>query len=144
MKKSILSLAVLVALSSSAFAYGGGMMGGGMQKGGMQGMGMQRGNAYGSAAFAGITLTPEQSQKMAIIQSEMRLEMVKQRDPNMTANMQKVFASGNFDKTAFTKLSTEKQAKSVELRAQYMEKMFNVLTKEQKDQFQANLKKLGA
>lgn len=142
MKKTILSLAVVAALASSAFAMG---MGGNCQNGGqgmMQGPGMMQkgmhGGGYEMRMLSQLNLTDDQRHKLAILQSEMRLEMTKLQDPKMRAKMQGALTGESFDKKDFIKTSNEMHEKMVTLKANHMEKVFNLLTKEQR----AELKKL--
>lgn len=147
MKKTILALSAVVALSTSAFAFGGmngpcgqdgmrqGMMmqGGGMQRGMHGGMGMQM--------FQNLNLTDDQSHKLAILQSEMKLEMTKLRDPKMMSKMQDFMTGESFNKKEFLKMTSENQAKMSVLKADHMEKVFNLLTKEQRAELKANMEK---
>jgi len=147
MKKTILAISAVVALSTSAFAFGGmncqggqggmgqGMMmqGGGMQKGMHGGMGMQM--------FQNLKLSDEQSHKLAILQSEMKLEMTKLHDPKTMNKMQDFMTGDSFNKKEFLKFTGENQAKMNALRADHMEKVFNLLTKEQRAELKVNMEK---
>ena len=143
MKKTILSLAVVAALASSAFAMG---MGGNCQNGGqggmMQGQGMMQKGMHGGGhemrMLSQLNLTDDQRHKLAILQSEMKLEMTKLHDPKMQAKMQGALTGESFDKKEFIKTSNEMHEKMITLKANHMEKVFNLLTKEQR----AELKKL--
>lgn len=143
MKKTILSLAVVAALASSAFAMG---MGGNCQNGGqggmMQGQGMMQKGMHGGGhemrMLSQLNLTDDQRHKLAILQSEMKLEMTKLHDPKMQAKMQGALIGESFDKKEFIKTSNEMHEKMITLKANHMEKVFNLLTKEQR----AELKKL--
>ncbi|NCD11162.1 MAG: periplasmic heavy metal sensor [Epsilonproteobacteria bacterium] len=139
MKKSILTLATLVALgTTSAFAFGGagcqpmqgngmnydrGMMHGG-KGGGMMGMPM--------LMLDQLNLSDDQRHKLAILRSEMKLEMTKLRDPKMRTKMQDLMSAESFDKKAFVKMHNEMHEKMLALQADHMEKVFNVLSKEQR------------
>lgn len=143
MKKTILSLAVVAAMASSAFAMG---MGGNCQNGGqggmMQGQGMMQKGMHGGGhemrMLSQLNLTDDQRHKLAILQSEMKLEMTKLHDPKMQAKMQGALIGESFDKKEFIKTSNEMHEKMITLKANHMEKVFNLLTKEQR----AELKKL--
>jgi Spy/CpxP family protein refolding chaperone len=149
MKKTILTLATLVALgTTSAFAYGGGncqgmqsemgmMQGGGM--GGGQGMMMHSGKG-GMGMVEQLNLTDDQRHKLHVLQSEMKLEMTKLQDPKMRTKMQDLMSGDSFNKKEFIKLHTEMHEKMLALQADHMEKVFNLLTKEQR----AELKTLMA
>lgn len=147
MKKTILAISAVVALSTSAFAFGGmngqcgqdgmgqGMMmqGGGMQRGMHGGMGMQM--------FQNLKLTDEQSHKLAVLHSEMKLEMTKLHDPKTMSKMQDFMTGESFNKKEFIKFTSENQAKMNTLRAEHMEKVFNILTKEQRAELKVNMEK---
>ncbi|MBN1838477.1 MAG: Spy/CpxP family protein refolding chaperone [Campylobacterales bacterium] len=139
MKKSILTLATLVALgTTSAFAFGGG----GCQP--MQGNGMNydRGMMHGGKGdgmmgmpmlmLDQLNLSDDQRHKLAILRSEMKLEMTKLRDPKMRTKMQDLMSAESFDKKAFIKMHNEMHEKMLALQADHMEKVFNVLSKEQR------------
>ena len=133
MKKTILSLAVVAALASSAFAMG---MGGNCQNGSQNGM-MQKGmhgrsGGHEMRMLGMLNLTDDQRHKLAILQSEMKLEMTKMRDPKVKSKMQGALTGESFDKKEFIKTSNEMHAKMTELKANHMEKVFNLLTKEQR------------
>lgn len=150
MKKTILTLATLVALgTTSAFAFGGGncqgmqsemgmMQGGGMMQG-QQGM-MMHGNRGGMGMFQQLNLTDDQRHKLEVLHSEMKLEMTKLRDPKMVTKMQDMMSGDSFNKKEFIKMHNEMHEKMVALQADHMEKVFNILTKEQR----AELKTLMA
>ena len=138
MKKTILSLAVVAALASSAFAMG---MGGNFQNGGqggmMQGQGMMQKGMHGGGQHAmhmlsQLNLTDDQRHKLAILHSEMKLEMTKLHDPKMQTKMQGALTGETFDKKEFIKTHNEMHEKMLTLKANHMEKVFNLLTKEQR------------
>lgn len=137
MKKTILSLAVVAALTSSAFAMG---MGGNGQNGCQDGMGgkgsmqqgMHRRGGHEMHMLQNLNLSDDQRHKLAILQSEMKLEMTKLHDPKMKNKMQGVLSGESFDKKEFIKTSNEMHEKMITLRANHMEKVFNLLTKEQR------------
>lgn len=148
MKKTILAVATIVALSSSAFAFGGNCQGGqsGMGQGMMmQGGGMQKGGMMGGHGhmqmLQSLNLTDDQRHKLSILQSEMKLEMTKLQDPKMMSKMQDFMTGESFNKKEFLKLTSENQAKMNTLKADHMEKIFNLLTKEQRAELKANMAK---
>ncbi len=149
MKKTILTLATLVALgTTSAFAFGGGQCqnmqsGMGMMQGGcgMGGSGMMMGGKGGMMPqLMQLNLTEDQRHKLAVLQSEMKLEMTKIRDPKMMTKMQDLMTADSFNKKEFIKIHNEMHEKMLALQADHMEKVFNLLTKEQR----AELKTLMA
>ena len=148
MKKTILAVATIVALSSSAFAFGGGNCQGGQAGMGqgmmMQGSGMGQGmmgRQGGMQMLQSINLTDDQRHQLAILQSEMKLEMTKLQDPKMMSKMQDFMTGESFNKKEFLKLTGENQAKMNTLKADHMEKIFNLLTKEQRAELKANMAK---
>lgn len=144
MKKTILTLATLVALgATSAFAFGGGQcqnmqsgQGMGMMQGGcgMGGSGMMMHGGKGGMMpqLMQLNLTDDQRHKLAVLQSEMKLEMTKIRDPKMMTKMQDLMTADSFNKKEFIKIHNEMHEKMLALQADHMEKVFNVLTKEQR------------
>lgn len=145
MKKTILTLATLIALgTTSAFAFGGGQcqnmqssQGMGMMQGGcgMGGSGMMMGGKGGMMPqLMQLNLTDDQRHKLAVLQSEMKLEMTKIRDPKMMTKMQDLMTADSFNKKEFIKMHNEMHEKMLALQADHMEKVFNVLTKEQRSE----------
>jgi len=139
MKKTILSLAVVTALASGAFAMGmGGNCQNGAQAGMMQGKGSMQQGMHGRSGghemrmLGMLNLTDDQRHQLAILHSEMKLEMTKMRDPKVKSKMQGALTGESFDKKEFIKTSNEMHAKMTELKANHMEKVFNLLTKEQR------------
>ena len=149
----------IVALVSSlavtgAFAWGGGkgncdgqgfsqekrqMM---MQNGGGKGMqsGMRRGG--GMMFLQGLDLSAEQMHQISILKDEMRLEMKKNMNPaERKENVKEVFTSEGFNKDAFLKNSKENYEERTALKAKYMEKIYNILTPEQRKQVSENIDK---
>lgn len=143
MKKTILSLALIGAIASGAYAFGGGACQNGGQGGMMPGKGMMQGmqscgGGHEMQMFSQLNLSDDQRHKLAILQSEMKLEMTKLRDPKTQTKMQSVLSGETFDKKEFIKTHNEMHEKMITLKANHMEKVFNLLTKEQR----AELKKL--
>jgi Spy/CpxP family protein refolding chaperone len=115
-----------------------GMMQGGC---GMGGSGMMMGGKGGMMPqLMQLNLTDDQRHKLAVLQSEMKLEMTKIRDPKMMTKMQDLMSSDSFNKKEFIKIHNEMHEKMLALQADHMEKVFNLLTKEQR----AELKTLMA
>lgn len=143
MKKTILALSTVVALSTGAFAYGG--MGGGQECGMQKGMQTQKGmscsKGMGMHMLQNLNLTDDQRHKLSILQSEMKLEMTKLHDPKMMGKMQDFMTGESFNKKEFLKLTGENQAKMNALKADHMEKVFNLLTKEQRAELKENMEK---
>ncbi len=148
MKKTLLSIVALVALGTSVYAFNGtncgnmqpgmGMMQGSPMAGGMMMQGGRGG--MGFPMLQQLNLSDDQRYKLGILQGEFKLEMAKLRDPKMMAKMQDIISGDTFNKKEFIKLHNEMHEKMLALQADHMEKVFNLLTKEQR----AELKKLMA
>jgi len=169
-KITLLAVALSGALAVGAFAHGmnnqQGMMNGqyqqNMQRG--QGMGMMGGQQGmmgsgmaghhgmmgsggmgrmhgGMQMFSQLNLTSEQQYKLSILRDEMRLEMRKQmHNAQPMEQMGTFFKGDNFDKDAFKNQMEKQHDKMLNLKANHMEKVFKILTKEQRAQLQANMK----
>ena len=98
-------------------------------------------NSYGTQMFSKLNLTDDQKYKLSILKDEMKLEMKKLRGPKKQNKMMKFVNDSGFDKKAFTKEAESKSTKRIALRANHMEKVFKVLTKEQIAELKKNLKK---
>ena len=141
MKKTIMTLATLVALgTTSVFAFGGGQCQGMNGMNPSQCMNMGGGKMHGGQGMMGmpfldkLNLSDEQRHQFSVLHQEMKLEMAKLRDPKMMTKMQELMTAESFDKKAFIKLTNEHHDKMVALRADHMEKVFNILTKEQRSE----------
>ncbi len=160
MKKKILVASLLIgALSTAAFAFNQncpnfgqrGMQGNmpGSQQGmmmnqkgncnmqgkGMYGMKGQRGGMM--PMLANLDLTQEQQYKLSILRDEMKLEMKKSMGMNQRPDFSKFITTDGFDKEAFTKSMDERHTKMTTLRAEHMQKVLALLTKEQITKLQA-------
>lgn len=138
MNKIVASLALVGVMASGAFAMGGncqmGMQNQGQQQG-MHGGGMM----MGMPMLQKINLTDDQRHKLAVLNSEMKLEMTKLQDSKMPTKMQELMVADTFDKKEFIKMHNEMHEKMIAIKANHMEKVFNLLTKEQR----AELKNMG-
>ena len=95
----------------------------------------------GMRMFSKLNLTSEQRYQFSILRDEMRLEMKKQmHNTRKMRQMGTFFKGDSFDKDAFKKQMEKRHEKMLDLRANYMDKAFKILTKEQKAQLRANLK----
>lgn len=144
MKKTILSLALISAIASGAYAFGGGACQNGGQGGMMQGKGMMQGmhgRGGGMQMLNQLSLSDDQRHKLAILQSEMKLEMTKLHDPKIKNKMQTALTGESFDKKEFIKTSNEMHEKMIALKANHMEKVFNLLTKEQRAELKTLIEK---
>jgi len=116
---------------------GNGIMGGAMM-GGQSRMGMMGG---GMQMFSQLNLTNEQQYQLSILRDEMRLKMKKQIHNGQPMRQMGAFLKGdNFDKNAFKKQMKKQFERMLNIMADNMEKSFKILTKEQKNQLEANMK----
>lgn len=127
-------------MKTSSMMQGSGMQGRGMM---MQGQGMMQGNRQmmGMRMFAGLNLSHEQSYKLSILRDEMRLNMKKLMGFNRQSKMAAFISDKGFDKSAFEKYADGMHKSMLAIRADYMEKAFKILTKEQIAQLKSNLTK---
>ena len=84
--------------------------------------------SFGGDTMKDLNLTSEQKHNMSILRDEMKLEMKKISKPDD-------FSNGKFDKNEYIKNSKEFYNKKVEIEANYIEKLYNLLTKEQQALF---------
>ena len=140
MKKTLALFVSIVALGTALYAGNGG--GCQMMDGGMAGPGMMnsKGGMMRSNMFDQLNLSDDQRHQLDILHSEMRTEMTKLHDPKSMRKMQDFLSGDTFNKKEFVKTQNEMHAKMVALQADHMEKVFNILTKDQREQ----LKKLLA
>jgi len=149
MKKNILVAVALVAtLSTGAFAYNQNkgncdgqrmqqnktqMQNKSMHKGMNQGtkQGMHKRNKGGMQMFSQLNLTDKQKYELSILKDEMKLEMKKSRGYKKQRNAVKFATADGFDKAGFKKFANTKHTKKLDMRADFMEKAFKLLTKEQ-------------
>ncbi|MDD3323742.1 MAG: Spy/CpxP family protein refolding chaperone [Sulfurospirillaceae bacterium] len=142
MKKTILTVATLLALSSSAFAMNGaGPMAQNTGVQNPQNMSVMKGKRGGGMRgdsmmmmLSKIDLSEDQRHKLGIAQAEMKLEMKKAQDPKMQQKMRDLMSKDTFDKKEFLKLTNDMHEKMTTIRANHMEKVFTLLTKEQRAQ----------
>ena len=90
--------------------------------------------------FSKLKLTEDQQFKISILRDEMKLEMKKLRGVKHQGKMLKFVGDNGFDKKAFTKEANTMHAKKTALKANHMEKVFKILTKEQIVELKKNLK----
>ncbi len=147
MKKRILVAALVSTLTVGAFAQG--MMNNqqGMQK--QQKMWNQcsmhnRTMMHsGMQMFSQLNLSNEQRFQLSILRDEMRLEMKKlMYSQNNIKNMGEFIEGNFFDKSAFKENMNKKHEKMLDLRADNMEKVFKILTKEQILELKNNFAKM--
>lgn len=158
MTKRILATSLVVAaLGTSVFAYnqncqngdrdwmrgqkqemmqkgmndGGGMMQKGMRRG------MDRMDGMDGRMFAELNLSDEQRYQLSILKDEMMLEMKKSMGMKKRGQMQDFLSEKGFDKEGFVKSMNEQHSKMLKLKVAHMEKVFALLTPEQKAKLQA-------
>lgn len=87
----------------------------------------------------GLDLSDTQKEKLAAIQQEMREEMQANRGQKQNSPMLSAIKDGKFDKTAYLSASEERFSEMSTKRAEHFEKVYNVLTDEQKKAFISNM-----
>jgi len=112
----------------------------GMQQGNMKckkgmksqsGMHRKGGKHGGMQLISQLNLSDDQRFQLSILKDEMKLNMKKAKGPKKQGKMLKFIGDNGFDKVAFQKeMNTKHQAMSL-LKADHMEKVFKLLTKEQ-------------
>jgi Spy/CpxP family protein refolding chaperone len=145
MTKKILVTAVLVGtLATGAFAYNKDSQNSG-QRGMKSGQSTQQGMMKrshkmnkkgmsrhgGMQMFSQLNLSDDQKFQLSILKDEMRLEMKKSRGAKKQGKMVKFVSDDGFDKKAFMAESDSKHTKMMAIKANHMEKVFKILTKEQ-------------
>ena len=113
-----------------------GMMG----KSGMMGQ-MMGAQARMMNMFQNLKLSNDQRYKISILRDEMRLDMRKLMGPNHRKEMFKFVTANGFDKAGFKKEINQMHDKMLDAKADNMEKMFKILTKEQITQLKKNIAK---
>jgi Spy/CpxP family protein refolding chaperone len=113
-----------------------GMMGKRMMMGGM--MNHQRGMM---SMFQNLKLSDDQRYKISILRDEMRLDMRKLMGPNHRKEIFNFVSENGFDKAGFKKEMNQMHDKMLDAKADNMEKMFKILTKEQIIQLKKNIAK---
>lgn len=144
-----LALAALVGslVATSAMAYGGPRDGSGpkMDKQSRFDKSMDyrakcnmRGQKGGMFGLYNIDLTPEQMHEVRLLRAQMQVDRIKANDP-ANRPMLKAFSDGEFDKEVFVKIQVDKAKQNAELKATYIEKLYNILTPEQRKQWIKNM-----
>jgi len=153
MKKSILAVVLTVGvLASGAYAYNQdcqnkGQQGmkqhkeGTMQKGmqstyknkmmSQKGMHKRSGKHGGMQMISQLNLSDDQKFQLSILKDEMKLNMKKEKGPRKQGKMLKFIGDNGFDKGAFQKNMNAKHQTMSAIKADHMEKVFKLLTKEQ-------------
>jgi len=91
--------------------------------------------------FLKANLTDKQRYQISILQDEMRLSMKKARGYTKKGKMSNFISANGFDKTAFIKDADERHTKMTELRAEFLEKAFSVLSQGQRELLKTKLSK---
>ena len=94
----------------------------------------------GMQMFSQLNLSDEQKFQLSILKDEMRLEMKKLRGAKKQGKMLKFVGDDGFDKKAFMKEADNRHAKMMTIKANHMEKVFKLLTKEQIAELKKKLK----
>ncbi|MFV0481226.1 MAG: Spy/CpxP family protein refolding chaperone [Campylobacteraceae bacterium] len=90
----------------------------------------------------GVNLTPEQRYKISILKDEMKLELKKARGTEWFAGIKKHFSESKFDKSGFINTHKAQSNKAIEIRADFMEKVYNELSADQKKIVLENMNKM--
>jgi Spy/CpxP family protein refolding chaperone len=88
--------------------------------------------------MANLNLTPEQLHEIKVLKAQMRVEHLKAKTPGSSAKSMALSQEG-FDKEAFIKAQTDRAKQKAEIKATYMEKLYNILTPEQRQQWVKNM-----
>ena len=88
-------------------------------------------SGYGNHMFARLNLSSEQNYKISILRDEMYLQIRRQKLTNPYKGMMSYILDNGFDKESFMLNRNNQYQKIMEIKAIHMEKVFNVLTKEQ-------------
>lgn len=91
--------------------------------------------------FQNLKLSNDQRYNISILREEMRLDMRKLMGPDHRKEMSNFITSNGFDKAGFIKEANEMHDKMLKIKADNMEKMFKLLTKEQITQLKKNINK---
>ena len=98
----------------------------------------------GMMGLDGLELTPEQFHQVQLLQAQMRVEMLESVKPlERQEARKKAFAGGKFDRKAFVDVQVNDAKVMAELKAKHMEKLYNILTPEQKEKFVQNMENRG-
>lgn len=145
----------MVVLAGSLAATGAWAKGGMMQRDcGMAGGQNQemRGNNQGKMGrkgggmmmLQGIDLTPEQAHEIRLTQAQMKVEMLSSMKPGARAEgMKKAFDGAKFNSKAFVEADVKNAQVRAELKAKHIEKLYNILTPDQREKFVQNMQNRG-
>lgn len=98
----------------------------------------------GMMMLQGIDLTPEQVHEVKLVQAQMRVEMLSSVKPGEKAEgMKKAFNGAKFDTKAFVEANMKNAQTRAELKAKHIEKLYNILTPEQREKFVQNMQNRG-
>lgn len=117
----------------------------GMKRGkmGQQGQGGQKAQRGMMRMFQGLALTPEQMHELRLAKAQMRVEKIEAMEPGQTrVMMQKAFSASSFDKKAYVEARVENAKRKSELKAKHIEKVYNILTPKQREQFVKNMESM--
>lgn len=103
-----------------------------------QGMHKMKGDKGGMMGFANLNLSPEQTHEIKLLRAQMHVDRLKANGPDSRPKSMALSADG-FDKQAFIKAQTDRAKQRAELKATYMEKLYNILTPEQRQQWVKNM-----
>lgn len=150
--KKIAILAIAGSIAATGALAKGGMgtcngtpkMGQQQMQQGMMGSRMGHKGQHGTMRMLqGLDLTPEQTHELRLAQAQMRVEMIESMTPGQNPKMmQEAFSASGFDKKAFVEARVENAKAKSELKAKHIEKVYNILTPEQREQFVKNMESM--
>jgi Spy/CpxP family protein refolding chaperone len=113
-----------------------------MQQGMMGAKMGHKGQRGSMRMLQGLNLTPEQTHELRLAQAQMRVEMIESMTPGQKPMMmQEAFSASGFDKEAFVEARVKNAKAKSELKAKHIEKVYNILTPEQQEQFVKNMER---
>ena len=89
--------------------------------------------------FQNLNISNDQRYKISILREEMMLDMRKLMGPDHIKEMSNFITNKGFNKLGFIKEATQMHDKILKIKADNMEKMFKILTKEQITQLKKNI-----
>lgn len=97
-------------------------------------------NSYRFGFLNNVNLTNDQIDEISLLQNEMRGEMIKLNNAQNRGNFEKYFNEKSFDKNSMLKDRKNFSNEAFDIKAKYMEKIYNTLTPEQKKAVAENIK----
>ena len=104
-----------------------------------EGMKQNKGKKGSIMGMANLNLSAEQAYEIKLLRAQMKVERLKAMGPNVKSPKASAFSSDGFDKDAFIKAQTTKAQNKAKIKATYMEKLYNILTPQQREQWVKNI-----